>query len=51
MRRLAEHSASTKEIAAVSGHATLKEVERYTKKADQARLSKAAIAGLPGDDG
>jgi hypothetical protein len=51
MRRLAEHSASTKEIAAVSGHATLKEVERYTKKADQARLSKAAIARLPGDDG
>lgn len=49
MRRLAEHSASTKEIAAVSGHTTLKEVERYTKKADQARLSKAPIARLPGD--
>jgi len=51
MRRLAEHSASTKEIAAVSGHATLKEVERYTKKADQARLSKTAIARLPDDVG
>jgi hypothetical protein len=32
------------EIAAISGHATLKEVERYTKAADQQRLAQAAMA-------
>jgi hypothetical protein len=32
------------EIAAVSGHASLKEVERYTKAADQTRLAQAAMA-------
>ena len=36
MRRLAERGATTKEIASVSGHKTLKEVERYTEAADQA---------------
>jgi len=30
MRRLAECGASTKQIAAISGHKTLQEVERYT---------------------
>jgi D-alanyl-D-alanine carboxypeptidase/D-alanyl-D-alanine-endopeptidase (penicillin-binding protein 4) len=30
LRRLAEHGATTKEIAAVSGHRTLAEIERYT---------------------
>jgi enterobacteria phage integrase len=44
MRRLAERGASTKEIASVSGHKTLKEVERYTVAADQARLARAAMA-------
>ena len=44
MRRLAECGATTKEIAAVSGHKTLKEVERYTEAADQARLARAAMA-------
>jgi integrase len=44
MRRLAERGASTKEIASVSGHKTLKEVERYTAAADQARLARAAMA-------
>jgi hypothetical protein len=29
---------------AISGHKTLKEVERYTKAADQARLARAAMA-------
>jgi integrase len=47
LRRLAEHGATTKEIAAVSGHRTLKEVERYTSKADQQRLARAAIQRLP----
>jgi hypothetical protein len=30
-------------IAAGSGHASLKEVERYTKAADQARLARQAM--------
>jgi hypothetical protein len=34
-RRLAEGGATSKEIASVSGHKSLKEVERYTAKADQ----------------
>jgi integrase len=33
-RRLAEANCSTKQIAAISGHATLREVERYVKAAD-----------------
>jgi integrase len=49
MRRLAESGSSAKEIAAISGHRTLKEIERYTAAADQARLSKAAMAKLKGD--
>jgi integrase len=44
MRRLAERGATTKEIASVSGHRTLKEVERYTVAADQARLARSAMA-------
>lgn len=32
-RRLAEHGCTTHEIAAITGHATLKEIERYTKDA------------------
>jgi enterobacteria phage integrase len=39
MRRLAESSASTKEIASVSGHRTLAQVEDYTRAADQRKLS------------
>jgi integrase len=45
-RRLAEGGATSKEIASVSGHKSLKEVERYTAKADQRRLSKAAMNKL-----
>jgi integrase len=40
MRRLAESGATEKEIAAWSGHKTLREIERYTKAADQRRLAK-----------
>jgi integrase len=43
MRRLAEAGASEKEIAAWSGHKTLKEVARYTQAADQRRLAKSAM--------
>ena len=41
MRRLAEAGATEKQIAAWSGHKTLREIERYTKAADQKRLAKA----------
>jgi hypothetical protein len=50
MRRLAEHGASSKELAAVSGHKSLAEVERYTARADQQKLSTAAIAKLTKDE-
>jgi integrase len=46
MRRLAEGGASAKQIASISGHKTLREVERYTAAADQKRLSRGAIAKL-----
>ncbi len=46
MRRLAEGGATGKEIQAVSGHKTLKEVERYTAAADQRKLGKSALATL-----
>jgi integrase len=49
LRRLAEHGSTTKEIAAVSGHRSLAEIERYTARADQVGLAKAAIAKLPDD--
>ena len=42
-RRLAEAGCSANEIAAISGHASLREVERYTKAADQARMARNAI--------
>jgi integrase len=51
LRRLAEHGATAKQIAAVSGHETLREIERYTRAADQATLSRAAIGRLPDEDG
>ena len=52
MRRLAENGATDKQIAAVSGHKTLREVERYTAAADQRRLAWDAMGnkkrtGLP----
>ncbi len=43
-RRLAEAGASASEIAAISGHTSLREVARYTASADQARLARAALA-------
>lgn len=44
---VAEHGATAKEIAAITGHRTLKEVSRYTADADQTKLAQAAIARLP----
>ena len=44
MRRLAEDSATTHELMAVSGHRTLEMVERYTADADRLRLADQAMA-------
>jgi hypothetical protein len=45
MRRPAEGGKTEKQIAAVSGHKTLREIERYTAAADQRRLAKDAMSG------
>jgi integrase len=42
--RLAELGASVHEIAAVTGHRSLKEVQRYTMGAEQKRLAASALA-------
>ena len=52
MRRLAEDGKTEKQIASVSGHKTLREIERYTAAADQRRLAQDALGnkkrtGLP----
>lgn len=43
-RRLAEAGCSPSQIAAITGHRTLKEVARYTAAASQAHLTKDALA-------
>jgi integrase len=50
LRRLAEHGSTTKEIAAMSGHRSLAEIERYTARADQARLARSAVDKLPDEN-
>jgi integrase len=47
-RRLAEAGCSANEIAAISGHASLAEVARYTRAVDQARMARNAIARTTG---
>jgi integrase len=42
-RRLAEAGCTAHEIMSISGHASLKEVQRYTAAADQVRMAKAAM--------
>jgi integrase len=42
-RRLAEHGCTSLEIMAITGHATLKEVERYTQAANRKRLARSAM--------
>jgi integrase len=44
MRRLAEDSATTHELMAISGHRTLSMVEHYTADADRLRLTDQAMA-------
>ena len=45
-RRLAEIGLSLKVIASITGHDSLKELERYIKEADQASLAQQAIEAL-----
>ena len=45
LTRLADAGKTVHQIAAVSGHKTLKEIERYTKAADQRRLAREALLG------
>jgi integrase len=49
LTRLANANKTVHQIAAVSGHKTLKEVERYTRAADQRRLAREALLGTPGE--
>jgi integrase len=51
LRRLAEAGGTSKEIASVSGHKSLTEIERYTAAADQRRLSKTAMRKLVEESG
>lgn len=46
MRRLAESDATSKQIMAISGHKTSREVDRYTEAANQIRLARAGLAKL-----
>src|ERR1700761_565387 len=43
MRRLAEAGKTEKQIAAVSGHKSLREIQRYTEAADQRKLARDAM--------
>lgn len=47
MRVLAESDATANQIASISGHKTLKEVERYTKAADQKKMARVAMGKVP----
>jgi integrase len=44
--RLANAGCSANEIASITGHGSLVEVARYTKKADQARLARSAMGQM-----
>jgi integrase len=45
-RRLAEAGCTVLEIASVTGHASLAEVQRYTREADRDRLAEQAITKI-----
>lgn len=47
--RLAEAGCSAPEIASVTGHKSLREVERYIKAAEQKRLSESAMQRIGGE--
>jgi integrase len=44
--RLAEIGATTNHIAAITGHASLAEVDRYTKAANRKRMAREAMTKL-----
>lgn len=46
-RRLVEARNSVNLIAAVTGQMSLKEVERYTREAEQERMADAAVDTMP----
>jgi integrase len=48
-RRLAEAGCTEKQIAAISGHKTLRMVQHYTRAADQERLARSALEQLGND--
>ncbi len=50
-KRLAEAGCTVHQIAAISGHKTLSEVERYTRAVDQERLAREAMARMVRTDG
>jgi integrase len=45
-RRLAEIGCTGHQIAAITGHASLSEVQQYTKAADRKRMAREAMAKL-----
>lgn len=45
-RRLAEAGCSAPEIMAISGHSSLREVQRYIAAADQGRMARSAMASI-----
>jgi integrase len=45
-RRMAEAGMSPHQIQAITGHTTLKEIERYTKAARQKLMAEMAMRGL-----
>lgn len=45
-RRLAEAGCTAHEIASITGHKTLKEIERYTRAVDQRGLATSALARI-----
>jgi integrase len=48
-RRLAEAGCSAPQIAAINGHKTLAEVQRYVEAANKAKLAQAAMLHLIGE--
>ena len=49
-RKLAESGATTKQMEAISGHTTLKQVERYSARANQKQLAEPAMALIPDEN-
>ena len=47
LRTMAEAGSSSKRLAAVSGHKTTKELDRYTAAADQQTLADDGIGSIP----